>query len=102
MRPRLMSQAREDSFRSRLVARDERALSELVDLASPWLLGLVQGMLHDQDEAEEVVIEAFRVAWERIDASPRGGAAAGAVADGDRPQPGDRPAPVAQAPPSAR
>ncbi len=65
-RPRLLSPAREDSFRSRLLARDERALSELVELVSPWLLGLVQGMLGDQDEAEEVVIESFRVAWERI------------------------------------
>jgi len=67
-----MSQAREDSFRSRLVARDEHALAELVDLVSPWLLGLVQGMLHDQDEAEEVVLEAFRVAWERVQPAPEG------------------------------
>lgn len=61
-----MSDAREDSFRTRLAARDERALAELVDLVSPWLLGLVQGMLGDQDEAEEVVIDTFRVAWEQV------------------------------------
>lgn len=64
--PRLMSDEREDSFRSRLAARDERALAELVDLLSPWLLGLVQGILDDQDEAEEVVLDTFRAAWERV------------------------------------
>jgi RNA polymerase sigma-70 factor (ECF subfamily) len=47
------------------VARDERALVELIEVASPWLLGLTQSMLHDQDEAEEVVLEVFRIAWDR-------------------------------------
>jgi len=54
------------SLRDRLVARDERALVELIESATPWLLGLVQGMLRDQDEAEEVVLETFRVAWDRV------------------------------------
>lgn len=71
-RPRLLSQEREDSFRARLVARDERALAELVDLASPWLLGVAQGMLHDADEAEEVVLETFRVVWDRIEPAEPG------------------------------
>jgi RNA polymerase sigma-70 factor (ECF subfamily) len=65
-RPRLMSAEREDSFRARLAARDERALAELVDLVSPWLLGVVQGMLGDPDESEDVVVEVFRIAWEKV------------------------------------
>jgi RNA polymerase sigma-70 factor, ECF subfamily len=63
---RLMSDAHEDDLRARLAARDERALAELVDLLSPWLLGLTQSMLHDAGEAEEVVMETFRVAWEKV------------------------------------
>jgi RNA polymerase sigma-70 factor, ECF subfamily len=72
---RLVSEAREDDLRARLAARDERALAELVDLLSPWLLGLTQSMLHDVGEAEEVVMETFRVAWEKVpppDEGPRG------------------------------
>ena len=72
---RLMSAAEEDHLRARLAARDERALAELVDLLSPWLLGLTQAMLHDEGEAEDVVMETFRVAWEKVpppDQGPRG------------------------------
>jgi RNA polymerase sigma-70 factor (ECF subfamily) len=72
---RLVSDAHEDDLRARLAARDERALAELVDLLSPWLLGLTQAMLHDAGEAEEVVMETFRVAWEKVpppDQGPRG------------------------------
>lgn len=54
------------ALRDRLVARDERALVELIEIASPWLLGLTQSMLRDQDEAEEVVLEVFRIAWDRV------------------------------------
>jgi RNA polymerase sigma-70 factor (ECF subfamily) len=61
-----MSEANEESFRSRLAARDERALAELVEMASPWLLGLVQGILDDPGEAEDVVIETFRIAWDKV------------------------------------
>lgn len=74
-RRRLVSEAREDHLRARLAARDERALAELVDLLSPWLLGVAQGMLQNADEAEEVVMETFRVAWEKVpppDVGPRG------------------------------
>lgn len=53
-------------MRDRLLARDERALAELIDLATPWLLGITQGMLSDADEAEEVVQEAFAIVWQRI------------------------------------
>ena len=70
-----MSDAHEDDLRARLAARDERALAELVDLLSPWLLGLTQAMLHDAGEAEEVVMETFKVAWEKVpppDVGPRG------------------------------
>ena len=62
----LMGLAREASLRERLVARDEQALVELVDVATPWLLGLAEAMLHDRDEAEEVVMEAFRTLWENV------------------------------------
>ena len=60
---RPFSLQRETALRSRLAARDEQALVELIDLATPWLLGVAQGMLSDRDEAEEVVQEAFTSAW---------------------------------------
>jgi RNA polymerase sigma-70 factor (ECF subfamily) len=60
---RAFSLQREASLRRRLAARDEQALVELIDLATPWLLGVAQGMLSDRDEAEEVVQEAFTSAW---------------------------------------
>jgi len=56
----------ERSLRQRLVARDEQALVELIEIASPWLLGLTRSMLADPDEAEEVVLEVFATAWDRI------------------------------------
>jgi len=37
-----------------------------VEIATPWLLGLVGGMLSDADEAEEVVLEAFARAWDKV------------------------------------
>lgn len=52
---------------ARLLAREEQALVELVQLATPWLLGVATAMLSDQDEAEEVVQEAFTIAWRRTD-----------------------------------
>ena len=63
---RALGLARETTLRRRLMARDEQALVELIDPASPWLLGLVQSMLRDQDEAEEVVLEVFATAWDRV------------------------------------
>jgi RNA polymerase sigma-70 factor, ECF subfamily len=60
---RAFSLQRETSLRRRLAARDEQALVELIDLATPWLLGVAQAMLSDPDEAEEVVHEAFTSAW---------------------------------------
>lgn len=58
---------RASALRERLVARDERALEELIALATPWLLGVAQGMLSDADEAEDVVLDAFRILWDRVD-----------------------------------
>ncbi len=58
--------AGEASLRRRLIARDEQALVELIEVASSWLLGVTQAMLSDPDEAEEVVLEVFASAWERI------------------------------------
>ena len=60
---RPFSLQREASLRRRLAARDEQALVELIERATPWLLGVAQGMLSDRDEAEEVVQEAFTSAW---------------------------------------
>jgi RNA polymerase sigma-70 factor (ECF subfamily) len=39
---------------------------EIIDLATPWLLGVAQSMLRDRDEAEEVVFHAFRTLWENV------------------------------------
>jgi RNA polymerase sigma-70 factor (ECF subfamily) len=64
---RLLSAERQSSLHRRLAARDEQALVELIDLATPWLLGVAQGMLSDLDEAEEVVQEAFTIVWNRVD-----------------------------------
>jgi RNA polymerase sigma-70 factor, ECF subfamily len=57
--------AGEASLRRRLMARDEQALVELIEVASPWLLGVTRSMLADHDEAEEVVLEVFESAWDR-------------------------------------
>jgi len=62
----LVGLAREASLRHRLIARDEQALVELVDLATPWLLSVAQAMLQDRDEAEEVVMETFRTVWQNV------------------------------------
>jgi RNA polymerase sigma-70 factor (ECF subfamily) len=64
---RVLTLEREASLQERLLARDERALVELVELVTPWLLGVAQGMLSDRDEAEEVVQEAFTIVWRRAD-----------------------------------
>lgn len=63
---RYLSPERELSLRERLVARDEQALVEVVELATPWLLGVAQAMLQDRDEAEEVVFHSFRILWENV------------------------------------
>jgi RNA polymerase sigma-70 factor (ECF subfamily) len=63
---RALTLHREASLRQRLVARDERALVELIEAASPWLLGVAQSMLSDADEAEEVVLETFSAVWEHV------------------------------------
>ena len=63
---RPLALAGEASLRRRLAARDEQALVELIDLASPWLLGITQGILSDADEAREVVLEVFTTAWDRV------------------------------------
>jgi len=64
---RPLTLAGEASLRRRLVSRDEQALVELIEVASPWLLGVTQGMLSDPDEAREVVLEVFAAAWDRVD-----------------------------------
>jgi len=63
---RLLETGRETSLRERLVARDERALAELVEIATPWLLNVARAMLQEEDESEEVVTEAFRQLWQNL------------------------------------
>ncbi len=66
----ILTRERESSLRSRLIARDETALVELIDLASPWLLGIAQSMLSDQEESEEIVFDSFKIAWEKVGTLP--------------------------------
>jgi RNA polymerase sigma-70 factor (ECF subfamily) len=54
------------SLHARLVARDEGALAELIEVATPWLLGVTVGLLSDAAEAEEVVQEVFTVVWNQV------------------------------------
>jgi len=61
-----VSRDQERDLRARLAARDERALADLIEVATPWLLGVVQGMLQDADEAEDVLLETYRLAWDRV------------------------------------
>jgi RNA polymerase sigma-70 factor (ECF subfamily) len=68
--PHPLTLERGTSFRARLIARDERALVELIDHATPWLLGMTQSLLHDADEAEEIVLDCFRQAWDQADRIP--------------------------------
>jgi RNA polymerase sigma-70 factor (ECF subfamily) len=68
----LFEVGRESSLRERLIARDEQALVELVETATPWLLAVAQAMLQDQDDAEEVVMEAFRTVWQNIPQASEG------------------------------
>lgn len=68
--PRLRNLSRGDrdaALRRRLIARDELALAELIELATPWLLGVAERILHDADEAEEVVSDALLTAWNRVE-----------------------------------
>jgi len=64
---RLLTLEEEASLQARLLAREERALVELIDLATPWLLGVAYAMLSDRDDAEEVVQETFTIVWRRVD-----------------------------------
>jgi RNA polymerase sigma-70 factor, ECF subfamily len=65
-----LSPAQVLSLHARLVARDEHALAELIEVIAPWLLGMAQALLSDPDEAEEVVQEAFTIIWNRIGQVP--------------------------------
>lgn len=67
---RLLALEREASLRARLIARDERALVELVDVATPWLLGSVEAIVGRSADAEEIVLDTFRTAWAKIGTLP--------------------------------
>jgi RNA polymerase sigma-70 factor, ECF subfamily len=64
--PLSATSGRDETLRNRIAARDEQALAELVELTSPWLLGVAHAMLHDADEAEEVLMETFRIVWTTV------------------------------------
>jgi len=65
--PKRLSQEHQRSLERRLKAGDEHALGELFDLVAPWILGSVLHILHDEDEAEEVVSDVFVQVWRHID-----------------------------------
>lgn len=69
-RPLGLSSIQAQSLHARLAARDELALAELIALATPWLLGLLQALLRDPDEIEEVLQETFTIVWNRIGRVP--------------------------------
>jgi len=64
--PKRLSQEHQRSLERRLKAGDEHALGELFDLVAPWILGLALHILHDEDEAEEVVGDVFVQVWRHI------------------------------------
>ena len=65
--PKRLSQEHQRSLERRLKAGDERALGELFDVIAPWILGLALHIVHDEDEAEEVVGDVFVQVWRHID-----------------------------------
>lgn len=62
-----LSQERQHALLARLRARDETALAELYDQLAPWVLGLAFRILHDDDEAAEVMSDVFVHVWSRIE-----------------------------------
>ena len=65
--PKRLSQEQQRSLERRLKAGDERALGELFDAVTPWILGLAFRMLRDEDEAEAVVGDVLVEVWRHID-----------------------------------
>lgn len=59
--------ALDESAMQRVRAGDESGLSELYDRHAPFVLGLALKILRDQDEAEDVVHDAFVAIVERAD-----------------------------------
>jgi RNA polymerase sigma-70 factor (ECF subfamily) len=66
VRGTLLPAEHEQALRRRLWARDEQALAELIALTSPWLLGVAVSVLKDAEQAEEVVYDVYRTAWDRV------------------------------------
>lgn len=64
--PRRLSQEEERALLARLRAREEAALAELYDHLAPWVMGVAYRILHDADEAEEVLSDVFVQVWSRI------------------------------------
>jgi RNA polymerase sigma-70 factor (ECF subfamily) len=64
--PKRLSQEQQRALERRLKSGDERALGELFDVVAPWVLGLAFRILHDEDEAEEVMSDVFLQMWRHI------------------------------------
>jgi len=65
--PKRLSQEHQRSLERRLKASDEAALAELYDLVAPWVRGLALHILHDEDEADEVLGDVFVQVWRHVD-----------------------------------
>lgn len=63
---------RERGLTARIIARDERALAELIDCTSPWLLGIAQRLLDDTLESEDVVQDVYVRLWQQDLTAPAG------------------------------
>ena len=61
--PRLLSDAREASLAAGLIARDERALVQLVEVATPWLLAVAQAMTVAEIEVVLGLVAGESAAW---------------------------------------
>jgi RNA polymerase sigma-70 factor (ECF subfamily) len=59
-----MMNASDEQLVLRMASRDEAALAELYKRYAPYLAALSRRMLHDRDEAQSCVQDAFVRAWE--------------------------------------
>lgn len=63
----MQSKVRTVLLLEQIAARDERALRELYDLHGGLLLGIATRLLHDRNDAEQVLIDVFAELWEHAD-----------------------------------
>lgn len=65
--PDTASSASDPALVRAVAAGDEGAVAELWDRFAPMLLGLARRVVHDPDDAEEVLQEVFLHVWNRAD-----------------------------------